>query len=174
MLLHTPTGTIAGTLEMPERSGPVPVVLIIAGSGPTDRNGNSPLIPGANNSLKLGGTGSNLLIGGRGADTLVGNDGDDILISGFSDYSASPAALDAVLAEWGRTDADYLTRSQHLSGSLAGGLNGSTSLTPLTVRDDGAVDQLTGSAGLDWFFWGGGSFPDRTTDWSGGEIRTHI
>jgi uncharacterized protein len=28
-------------------------VVIIAGSGPTDRNGNSPLIPGANNSLKL-------------------------------------------------------------------------------------------------------------------------
>jgi pimeloyl-ACP methyl ester carboxylesterase len=29
------------------------VVLIIAGSGPTDRNGNSPLLKGPNNSLKL-------------------------------------------------------------------------------------------------------------------------
>jgi fermentation-respiration switch protein FrsA (DUF1100 family) len=35
---------LAGTLALPARtSGPVPVVLIIAGSGPTDRDGNSPL-----------------------------------------------------------------------------------------------------------------------------------
>jgi pimeloyl-ACP methyl ester carboxylesterase len=38
--LTTPTGTIAGTLRMPAANIPVPVVLIIAGSGPTDRNGN--------------------------------------------------------------------------------------------------------------------------------------
>jgi len=31
----------------------MPVVLIIAGSGPTDRDGNSPLLKGPNNSLKL-------------------------------------------------------------------------------------------------------------------------
>jgi fermentation-respiration switch protein FrsA (DUF1100 family) len=51
--LDTPTGTLAGTLELPATGGPYPVVLIIAGSGPTDRDGNSPLLPGANNSLKL-------------------------------------------------------------------------------------------------------------------------
>jgi pimeloyl-ACP methyl ester carboxylesterase len=35
---------LAGTLAMPAgASGPVPVVLIIAGSGPTDRDGNNPL-----------------------------------------------------------------------------------------------------------------------------------
>jgi pimeloyl-ACP methyl ester carboxylesterase len=49
--LETPDGTLAGTLELPARC-PCPVVLIIAGSGPTDRDGNSPLLPGANNSLK--------------------------------------------------------------------------------------------------------------------------
>lgn len=36
----SPTGKVYGTLEMPEVQKPVPVVLIIAGSGPTDRNGN--------------------------------------------------------------------------------------------------------------------------------------
>ena len=51
--LVTPTGTVYGTLELPAKAFPVPVVLIIAGSGPTDRNGNSPALPGANNSLKL-------------------------------------------------------------------------------------------------------------------------
>jgi len=51
--LKTPTATLYGTLERPQTRSPIPVVLIIAGSGPTDRNGNSPLLPGANNSLKL-------------------------------------------------------------------------------------------------------------------------
>lgn len=51
--LKTPTGEIFGTLELPAVRTPVPVALIIAGSGPTDRNGNSPAIPGANNSLKM-------------------------------------------------------------------------------------------------------------------------
>lgn len=51
--LQTPTATLYGTLERPQSQSRVPVVLIIAGSGPTDRDGNSPLLPGANNSLKL-------------------------------------------------------------------------------------------------------------------------
>jgi hypothetical protein len=51
--LETPTGKIAGTLLVPAATGRVPLVVIIAGSGPTDRNGNSPLLPGGNNSLKL-------------------------------------------------------------------------------------------------------------------------
>jgi uncharacterized protein len=40
-------------LLVPAAPARVPVVLLIAGSGPTDRNGNSAMIPGANNSLKL-------------------------------------------------------------------------------------------------------------------------
>ncbi|HEX6573724.1 MAG TPA: alpha/beta fold hydrolase [Gemmatimonadaceae bacterium] len=51
--LVTPTGTLYGTLELPARAFPVPVALIIAGSGPTDRNGNSRILPGANNSLRM-------------------------------------------------------------------------------------------------------------------------
>jgi pimeloyl-ACP methyl ester carboxylesterase len=38
------SGNISGTLTMPKNaSGKIPVVLIIAGSGPTDRDGNNPL-----------------------------------------------------------------------------------------------------------------------------------
>jgi len=36
--LQTSTGTIYGTVTLPKRDTTVPVVLIIAGSGPTDRN----------------------------------------------------------------------------------------------------------------------------------------
>ncbi len=41
-MLKTPTGDISGTLKVPAAAKPMPVVLIIAGSGPTDRNGNQP------------------------------------------------------------------------------------------------------------------------------------
>ncbi len=51
--LATPTGSISGTVELPAARFPVPVVLIVAGSGPTDRNGNSAAFPGPNNSLKM-------------------------------------------------------------------------------------------------------------------------
>lgn len=40
IVLETATGNIAGTLSLPTKT-PAPVVLIIAGSGPTDRDGNS-------------------------------------------------------------------------------------------------------------------------------------
>lgn len=37
-------GTLYGTLEIPAGCGPFPVALIIAGSGPTDRDGNSSVV----------------------------------------------------------------------------------------------------------------------------------
>ncbi|MEX1187005.1 MAG: alpha/beta fold hydrolase [Gemmatimonadaceae bacterium] len=43
--------TLHGTLLVPANRG-APVALIIAGSGPTDRDGNTPLLPGKNNSLR--------------------------------------------------------------------------------------------------------------------------
>jgi len=44
-------GALAGTLFTPRGVTKPPVVLIIAGSGPTDRDGNSTMIKGKNNSL---------------------------------------------------------------------------------------------------------------------------
>lgn len=49
--LWTPTGEIKGSLLMPESKNPVPVVLLLSGSGPTDRDGNQPNMK--NNSLKM-------------------------------------------------------------------------------------------------------------------------
>lgn len=43
-------GRMFGTLFLPEQLNP-PIVLLIAGSGPTDRNGNTTGLPGKNNSL---------------------------------------------------------------------------------------------------------------------------
>jgi pimeloyl-ACP methyl ester carboxylesterase len=44
LVLHTPSGEIAGTLTLPKQTGKIPVALIIAGSGPTDRNGDNPMM----------------------------------------------------------------------------------------------------------------------------------
>lgn len=43
--------TLSGTFFQPLQDDKKNAVLIIAGSGPTDRDGNSPLLPGKNNSL---------------------------------------------------------------------------------------------------------------------------
>lgn len=48
--LDTGSGVLQGSLLLPKSDRPVPVALLIAGSGPTDRNGNNP--GGRNDSLK--------------------------------------------------------------------------------------------------------------------------
>lgn len=45
--------TMYGTLLRPHGAGPFPAVVTVAGSGPTDRDWNSPLIPGSNGSARL-------------------------------------------------------------------------------------------------------------------------
>ena len=42
-----------GTLTLPDRDGPFPAVVLVAGSGPTDRDWCSPLLPGTNGSGRL-------------------------------------------------------------------------------------------------------------------------
>jgi alpha-beta hydrolase superfamily lysophospholipase len=44
---------VNATLTVPHGAGPFPAVILVAGSGPTDRNWNSPLIPGDNGSGAL-------------------------------------------------------------------------------------------------------------------------
>jgi pimeloyl-ACP methyl ester carboxylesterase len=42
--LKTGTGTLHGIIDLPARRGPWPVVILHAGSGPTDRDGNGPFV----------------------------------------------------------------------------------------------------------------------------------
>jgi uncharacterized protein len=53
--LKTDTGTLYGTIDLPSKPGPWPVVILHAGSGPTDRDGNGPLV--RTDCLKLLGRG---------------------------------------------------------------------------------------------------------------------
>src|SRR5947209_18560620 len=45
--------SVYGTLVRPVGPGPFPAVVMVAGSGPTDRDWNSPLLPGTNGSARL-------------------------------------------------------------------------------------------------------------------------
>ena len=45
--------TVYGTLVRPSGPGPFPAVVLVAGSGPTDRDWNSPLLSGTNGSARL-------------------------------------------------------------------------------------------------------------------------
>jgi pimeloyl-ACP methyl ester carboxylesterase len=45
--------TVYGTLVRPFGPGPFPAAVLVAGSGPTDRDWNSPLLPGSNGSARL-------------------------------------------------------------------------------------------------------------------------
>ena len=45
--------TVYGTVVRPDGPGPFPAVVFVAGSGPTDRDWNSPLLAGSNGSARL-------------------------------------------------------------------------------------------------------------------------
>lgn len=82
--------TIHGTLHRPATGAPAPAALIIAGSGPTDRDGNSRLLPGTVDTLKS--------VANRLADAGVASLRYDKLGSGKTGvgrYGSDPAALGA-------------------------------------------------------------------------------
>jgi Ca2+-binding RTX toxin-like protein len=148
--------------------GSIAVAAWLYGGPGNDRlkggGGKDVLLGGDEGDLLVGGSGRDLLIGGMGADRIVGNADDDILIAGFTAHDTSRAALDAIMDEWTRTDPDAAYQ-QRIDRLMAGvGPDGSVVLDGSTVSRDGAVDMLTGSAGLDWFWFDELDDRDRATD----------
>lgn len=131
-------------------------------------NGNDVLVGGAGNDLLSGFDGRDLLIGGLGQDKVIGNNDDDILIGGVYLHEDSRVAIDAIMAEWSRTDQDYLSRVTHLRDG--GGLSAYL-LNDSTVSDDGVKDTLRGMKGFDWFI---ANQDDDKTDADLDEILTQV
>lgn len=164
--------TIAGNIDIP--------TIIDGGSGDDRLNGGQgpTVIVGSGGDDEVhGGQGRDILIGGSGADRLFGHGGEDILIAGASIFDNNLVqwqALDSLLNEWKRTDADYTTRVGHLQGPT-GGLNGSAFLNTTTVGDDAAVDELKGDGDTDWFFaLVAGGISDLLKDRKAGEELTQL
>ena len=96
------------------------------------------------------GNGRDILIGGTGTDKLFGAGGDNILIGGTTAHDDDATALVAILAEW-TSGNDYATRVANIRAGL-GQSDGFSLSAGVTVFDDGVVDELYGSSGMDWFF----------------------
>ena len=121
-----------------------------------------------------GGSGRDLLIGGRGKDLLRGGAGEDIVGAGSTTLDTDLTGLLALMAEWGDTGTDFVTRVQHLSGTPSGA-NGLSVLTPATVPNDTSSDQLFGDADRDWFlFTDSGLTADKILDAADGEVLTGL
>jgi hypothetical protein len=121
--------------------------------------GNSLIVGDANNNVLIGGTGRNVLIGGLGSDTLsvcVSNSNDNIEIGGTTDWDANLAALEAIQAEWDRTD---LSLNDRYNDLFHGGnpvelnvVNGQEILlNNSTIHVDTSPDTLTGGSGHNWY-----------------------
>jgi Ca2+-binding RTX toxin-like protein len=108
------------------------------------------LVGNAGANVLRGGAGRNVIIGGSGADTLTAGKDGDLLIGGSTIYDLNAQALDAILAEWRRTDEDYPTRIANLRAGVGQGAY--HLVLGDTVLDDTAADLLTGGAGMDWFW----------------------
>jgi PKD repeat protein len=164
----------------------VPAFLYGGGKG-TDKDILDATGSTANNVL-IGGAGTNQLFGGRGRDLLIASlgrsqlnagIGEDILIGGWTDYDLSSAAmtydhklqaLEAIMAEWGRTDlgmatdpTGYQARANDLLGPSAGAHQGGRTVRMTsTVRRYTAADsaiRCSGPAARCWI----GSWPAART-----------
>ena len=93
--------------------------------------------------------------GGR----IIGSADDDILIAGLTAYDTDRGALAALLGGW--VDPTR-TNQQRIAALKDPSLRGGVYLGPATVGTDASADLLTGSAGMDWFFFDPDQ--DRVTD----------
>ena len=149
LTVNLATGSATGV-----QGGVQNVQVVLGGSGNDTLSAgstNAILLGGAGDDVLTGGSGRALVIGGLGVDQLTAGSGDAILIAGTTSFDL--AALEAILAEWARTDESYSQRISHIHGFTTGGLNGSYYLQASTVQvDSSGSDTLTGGGGADWFW----------------------
>jgi hypothetical protein len=154
LLLGTATGIVGGINQIQNVTGSM---------------GNSLIVGDANPNVLIGGTGRNVIIGGAGADTLDASaaTSDNILIGGTTDFDSNQVDLNAIFAEWTRTDLNYHDRFSDLnSGGNPGELNvvngqeillnKSTvhaDLSPDTLTGTNQIDPMTGKRAHNWFFF---------------------
>ncbi|MDB5357607.1 MAG: hypothetical protein JWN24_4060 [Phycisphaerales bacterium] len=139
LALNTATGYAGGAFNI---NG------IIGGAG------NNMFIGNSAPNFFTGGSGRNILIGGGGADVLKGGGGDSILIADATIYDTNMTALNAVFAEWTRTDLSFEQRVADLisPGVNRRSLNGIYTLDKKNIISDGSHDALISGTGLVWAF----------------------
>ncbi|MFO0930494.1 MAG: hypothetical protein U0736_26275 [Gemmataceae bacterium] len=79
------------------------------------------LVGGGGSDVLIGGAGRDLLLGGGETDVLNGDDGEDAAVGGVTRHDRTLAALLALMAEWGRTDAMNTDRTRRTTGRSPAG-----------------------------------------------------
>ena len=131
---------LAGTLTLPAPSGRVPVAVIIAGSGPTDRNGNSRLALRSNMYAQLA-----WRLAERGIATLRY---DKRSLGGSSTaFDLSRSTIDDFAAD-ARAAADTLARDARFSRVVLLGHSEGALLAVLAARDGAPVAGVVSVAGM--------------------------
>jgi hypothetical protein len=138
--------------------------------------GNDLLVGAAGTTSLQAGAGRNMLIAGLTPATLTGGPGEDVMVGGTTDDDLTVAALNALMAEWKRTDlgsagdpTGYQARVNHLLHG--GGLNGATVLNSAEFHGNAGGNHLTGGAALDLFY---GSKALDANDWNAGQGEQFI
>jgi hypothetical protein len=120
--------------------------------------GNNILVGDANANVLTAGAGRSIVIGGTGADTLTGGTHDDILVAARTSYDSDLTALNALLAEWIRTDLNYKSRVNDIMVGTQSDLNQvngtqiilvKASANTGTVFDNTVANTIVGSPGPD-------------------------
>jgi len=120
--------------------------------------GNDLIVGNGSPSSIIGGTGRNVIIGGGGGGTIDASvsGGDNILIGGTTDWDTNLAALNAIMAEWDRSDLAFQDRYNDLFSGSATDLNQVDGqqilLNPATVHAGSSPTTLTGGSGQNWYF----------------------
>ena len=168
--LGTATGVAGGVSGISEVTGGSGNDILIGNSGNDildgGPGGNDILVGmGGNDTLTVHGSGNNILIGGTGDSTLDASaaTGSNLLIAGkvvFGGSAMNTTALSSLMTEWSRPGESFTVRTEHLTGQLSGGLNGSYDLIFSGANEtvfgsaSSAEDTLNGSAngpGNTWF-----------------------
>lgn len=139
--LSTPTGQIKGKMVLPGTGEGYPVVLLIAGSGPTDMDGNSVPVQMKNNSLKYLAEG----LARRGIAT-VRYDKRGIAGSaaaGKDEYSTRFEDFEKDVKDW----ISYLARDKRFTGVYVAGHSEGALLGILASRNNSKVKGLISIAG---------------------------
>lgn len=139
--LSTPTGQIKGKMVLPGTGEGYPVVLLIAGSGPTDMDGNSVPVQMKNNSLKYLAEG----LARRGIAT-VRYDKRGIAGSaaaGKDEYSTRFEDFEKDVKDW----ISYLARDKRFTGVYVAGHSEGALLGILASRNNSKIKGLISIAG---------------------------
>jgi pimeloyl-ACP methyl ester carboxylesterase len=157
--IATTEGSIAGTLTIPDGDGPFPAALLIAGSGPLDRDGNHKRLPLALSrdlaSILDGAGWASLRFDKRG----IGGSSGDYLSTGFYDELAD--AIEAL--EWLKAQPGIATVIPigHSAGALY-----AAEISARGKADAGAVPlAYTTSTGEETLIWQAGEIGEPVPGW---------